>query len=48
MTREQLAAELAERNRECGHIANGLICTRPRGHDGNHRGQPITRYLPLN
>ncbi len=48
MTLDHLARALAGRNNECGHIAKGLICTKPRGHDGGHRGQPLTRYVPIN
>lgn len=42
-----LARELAERNNECGHVQSDLICTRPRGHEGNHRGQPVTKVIPI-
>lgn len=46
-TRLELAREIAERNDECGYVKDELICTKPRGHDGGHRGQPITRYVPI-
>jgi hypothetical protein len=46
-TDEQLARDLADRNQECGHVQGDLICTRPREHEGNHRGQPIKRIIPI-
>jgi hypothetical protein len=47
-SREALARELAEKNGECGFIASGFICTRPKREcDGQHRGQPIVRVIPF-
>lgn len=42
-TARQLAADC----NECGFIREEKICTRPRGHDGGHRGSAIRRYVPF-
>lgn len=48
-TREELARELAEQAGECGFVKDGFICTRPKSEcDGRHRGQPITKAIPIN
>ncbi len=46
-TRDELAREVAERNNECGHTANGLVCTQPKNHDGGHRGMPVEKAIPI-
>jgi hypothetical protein len=47
MTDDQLARELAEKNGECGFVKDGFICTRPKEHEGEHRGQPISKVIPI-
>ncbi len=38
-----LARDLADR----GFIKDDLICTRPKDHEGQHRGQPIKKVIPI-
>jgi hypothetical protein len=47
VTRDELAAEIAERNNRCGDLLDEQICLRPRSHTGAHEYEPTRKVIPI-
>jgi hypothetical protein len=46
-SREDLARELVQKSGECGFIKDQFVCTRPKDHEGQHRGHPVEKVIPF-